>query len=121
MDRAVKDGKVIPGEYLILEFDFSRISRSPEIENSTKFLALEINETLLDFKSKYVKYLGESFESEMSRFVTDNPAGNLRILIAAVDRALQDIHNRGDKNNPLFGVKGVCYSRLLHTIMLSNT
>ena len=120
MDRAVKDGEIMPGQYLVLNCDFSRINRSPLIEKSTDFLALEINRILLDFKNTYAEYLGESFVSEISRFVPDNPVGNLSILIAAVHRALQDIHKKGDKNHPLFSVKGVCHSRLLHIVMLSN-
>lgn len=108
MDRAVKDGKVLPGQYLVLNFDFSCIDRSPPIEKATQSLAQEINETLLDFKLRYVDFLGESFALETSRFIDSNPVINLRILIAAVDRALGDIHNKGDKNHPLFGVKGVC-------------
>jgi hypothetical protein len=110
----------MPGQYLVLNFDFSRYSRSHPIENNTESLALEINRTLLGFKNRYAKYLGESFESKISRFIPDNPVGNLSILIAAVHRALQDIHNKGDKNYPLFGVKGVSHSRLLHTVILSN-
>lgn len=120
MDRAVKDGEVMPGQHLVLNFDFSGITRSPLIEESTEFLAMEINQTLLEFKKTYAKYLGESFELEISGFIPDNPVGNLRILIVAVHEALQDIHDKGDKNHPLFGVKGVCHSRLLHTVILSN-
>ena len=121
MDRAVKGGEVMPGEYLVLNFDFSRINRSPPIEQTTESLTQEINQTLLDFKDTYAKYLGESFESKLSRFIPHLPVGNLRILIAAVHHALQDIHNKGNKNHPLFGVKGVCHSMLLHTVMLSNS
>src|SRR6266568_903206 len=98
----------MPGQYLVLNFDFSRIKRSPPIERSTQFLAQEINETLLDFKDAYIDHLGESFALRTSRFTDSNPILNLRILNAAVDRALGNIHNKGDKDHPLFGVKGVC-------------
>ena len=74
----------------------------------------------MEFKDIYAQYLGELFESEMSQFIPDNPVGNLNILIAAVHGALRDIHNKGNKNHPLFGVKGVCHSRLMHTVILSN-
>jgi len=98
----------MPGQYLILNFDFSRIDRSPPMEKATQSLAQEINRTLLRFKRTYVDYLGESFALETSHFIDSNPVLNLGILIAAVDDALGDIHNKGDKNHPLFGVKGVC-------------
>jgi hypothetical protein len=98
----------MPGQYLVLNFDFSRIDRSPPIEKATQALAQEINRTLLRFKRTYVDYLGDSFALETSRFIDSNPALNLGILSAAVDNALEDIHNKGDKNHPLFSVKGVC-------------
>jgi len=107
VDRAVEDGKVMPGQYLVLNFDFSRIDRSPPIEKATQALAQEINRTLLHFKRTYVDSLGESFALETSHFIDSNPVLNLGILITAVDDALEDIHNKGDKNHPLFGVKGI--------------
>ncbi|OCK88579.1 DUF1703-domain-containing protein [Cenococcum geophilum 1.58] len=107
VNRAVKDGKVMPGQYLVLNFDFSCTDRSLPIENAMQSLAQEINDTLLDFRLTYADYLGESFALETSRFIDSNPVRNLRILIAAVDRALGNIHDKGDKNNPLFGVKGI--------------
>jgi len=108
VNRAVKDGKVMPGQYLVLNFDFSCTDRSLPIENAMQSLAQEINDTLLDFRLTYADYLGESFALETSRFINSNPVRNLRILIAAVDRALGNIYDKGDENNPLFGVKGVC-------------
>jgi len=98
----------MPGQYLILNFDFSQIDRSPPIEKATQALAQEINQTLLQFKRTYVDYLGDSFALETSRFINSNPVLNLRILNAAVNNALEDIHNKSDKNHPLFSVKGVC-------------
>jgi len=107
VNRAVKDGKATPGQYLVLNFDFSRTDRSLPIKNATQSLAQEINNTLLDFKLTYVNYLGESFALKTSRFINSNPVRNLRILITAINRALRNIYNKGNKNNPLFGVKGV--------------
>ena len=90
-----------------MEFDFSRVDRTPKITESVKFLREEINYGLLEFKHKYTKYLGESFASAASDFWENDPTGNLADLIIAVDHALQDIQRRGEEDHPLWDVKGV--------------
>ena len=73
------------------------------------------------FKHQYTEYLGPSFASETSSFLKDNPGGNLRRLVVAVDRALRRIHDKGKETDALRGVQGYACSILLHTIMHSNT
>jgi hypothetical protein len=108
VDKAVKNGMVQPGRYLILEFDFSRVARPRNIDESTESLKRKINRGLSRFKSHYTKYLGKSLASATSGFIQNDPAGNLTDLVDAVDLALQDIHDRGEKDHPLWGVQGVC-------------
>ena len=107
MDKAVKNGIVQPGQYLILHFDFSRVTRTGKIDESMESLRREINRGLLEFKLAYTKDLGESFGSETSGFIQNDPAGNLTDLVHAVDRALQDIQKRDEKGHPLRDVRGV--------------
>ncbi|KIX01561.1 uncharacterized protein Z518_09287 [Rhinocladiella mackenziei CBS 650.93] len=59
------------------------------------------------FKYEYTRYLGESFASQTSTFVENHPAGNLERLINAVDGTLQDIHERGEEDHPLWNVQGI--------------
>ena len=108
MDKAVKDGIVKPGQYLILEFDFSCVARPRKIDESAESLRGKINNGLSQFKLDYAKDLGESFVSETSDFIQNDPARNLRALVQAVNRALQDIHNRGEEDHALWDVQGVC-------------
>jgi len=108
VDKAVQEGIVQPGRYLILDFDFSCVTRFSIMNESTTFLQRNINDSLLQFKYNYTKALGESFASETSNFIENNPARNLRVLIRAVNRALQGIHDRGEEKNPLWDVEGVC-------------
>ena len=108
MDKAVKNGIVKPGQYLILEFDFSCVARPRNIDESVEFLREEINRRLSEFKLEYTKFLGPSFASETSGFKENNPAGNLVRLVEAVNRALRDIQERGEEGHPLWGVLGVC-------------
>jgi len=108
VDKAVEDGIVQPGRYLILEFDFSCVHRPCTLHESAESLAREMNLGLLRFKSRYTKYLGDSFASETSAFRENDPGGNLRCLIEAVDHALENIRDRDEKDDPLPGVQGVC-------------
>jgi hypothetical protein len=108
VDKAVKNGIVQPGRYLTLEFDFSRVARPHNIDESTESLKREINRGLSRFKSHYTKYLGKSFASATSGFIQNDPAGNLTDLIEAVNLALQGICDRGKKGHLLRDVRGVC-------------
>jgi hypothetical protein len=71
-------------------------------------LGREINRRLERFKIDYTQYLGESFALETANFPKNDPAGNLATLVEAVNAALRGIHNRGEKDHPLWDVRGVC-------------
>jgi hypothetical protein len=108
VDKVVKNGIIRPGRYLILEFDFSCVDRSRNLNESAQSLGRLINHELSIFKLNYTKDLGESFASQTSNFIENDPAGNLSDLVEAVDFTLQDIHNRGEESHPLWDVQGVC-------------
>jgi hypothetical protein len=108
VDKAVKNGIIRPGRYLILEFDFSGVDRSRNLNESAESLRRLINLGLSIFKLNYTKDLGESFASQTSNFIKNDPAGNLADLVEAVDFTLQNIHNRGEESHPLWDVQGVC-------------
>ena len=113
MDKAVQDGKATPGQYLVLKFDFSKIVHSHDIRTATKNLTRNINSSLVDFTDEYAKHLGESFASRTSQhFNSSDPSGNLGHYVGAVNTALRRIREASNKNHPLFGIKGVCHSRL---------
>jgi hypothetical protein len=101
VDKAVKSGIVQPGQYLILNFDFSRVIRTLKIDESVKFLRREINDELSNFRREYTNDLGQSFASATSDFKENDPARNLKIIVQAVDRALRNIKKRGEENHPL--------------------
>jgi hypothetical protein len=108
VDKAVKNNIIKPGQYLILEFDFSRVTRTRKIDESVDSLRREINRGLLRFNRCYTNHLGQSFASATSDLIQNDPAGNLTDLVLAVNRALQGIQKRGEKDHPLWGVRGVC-------------
>jgi hypothetical protein len=108
VDKAVKNGIVKSGQYLILAFDFSRVTRTRKIDESVESLRSEINDGLEEFKLEYTNDLGQSFASATSGFKENDPARNLKILVNAVNRELRDIQKRGEKSHPLWGIRGVC-------------
>jgi hypothetical protein len=109
VDKAVKSGIVQPGQYLILQFDFSRVARPHNMDESTEFLRREINRGLSEFKLEYTEILGgESFASATSGFIQNDPAGNLIDLVNAVDRVLRGVQKQGKNDHPLWGIQGVC-------------
>jgi len=108
VDKAVNDGKIRPGQYLVLEFNFSNIIRSPKLDVAAQFLMDEINGSLQEFISTYARYLGESFTSRVSRFTNRNPTEDLYTLVEAVHHTLRGIRKKDDKSHPLFSVRGVC-------------
>jgi hypothetical protein len=112
VDKAVENDIVKPGQYLILQFDFSRVARSRNINESVESLKREINLGLEEFKLEYTNDLGQSFASATSRFKENDPTGNLTVLIKAVDRVLRGIQKRGEESHPLWGIRGVY---LFHT------
>jgi hypothetical protein len=118
VDKAVNNGIVRPGQYLVLEFDFSRVPRPLNINESMECLKIEINDRLSEFKREYTNDLGQSFESATSGFIQNNPARNLIILVDAVDRSLRDIKKRGEENHPLRDIRGVY---LFYTTAYHNT
>jgi len=108
VDKAVRNGIVKPGRYLVLEFDFSRVIRDRQIVESVEGLRREISRGLSVFMTQYADRLGPSFASATSGFVQNDPAGNLSDLVLAVSHALQCIQEKGEKDDALRGVRGVC-------------
>jgi hypothetical protein len=117
VDRSVKDGDIIPGQHLTLRVDF--LPYHCHHMDPAKKCAIAIDDAISAFVRKYYEDLGKTFAEKASRSYIETPARNLSLLISDVHLALQNIHEKDDKNHPLFGVKGVCLTRLLHTI-LSN-
>jgi hypothetical protein len=107
VDKAVKSGIVQPGQYLVLHFDFSRVTRTLKMDESVESLRREINRGLSEFKLEYTNDLGQSFASATSGFIQNDPAGNLTDLVQAVNRVLQGIQKRGEEHHALWGVRGV--------------
>ena len=64
----VTSGKIMPGEYLILKFNFAEISRTPDLNKAARSLAANITLSLVQFYRTYNRQLGlplSQLQSEM--------------------------------------------------------
>jgi hypothetical protein len=118
VDRSVKNGDIRPGQYFVLKIEFSRYT-SANAETVARTFVSGIDQAISNFVSAYCINLGEKFTVNACRSYTETPASNLRKLISDVNSTLKRIKESGDKDHPYYDIKGVCHTRLLHTI-LSN-
>ncbi|KAF9343657.1 hypothetical protein BGX34_006514, partial [Mortierella sp. NVP85] len=105
VDQDVKSGKITPGQYLIMSFDFSAIDRSPDLEVARKSLSGMIVNSIKAFYTTYGPYLGDKSSDQLiERNVTEDPIESLGACVTLVEAALNLVM---DLEDPLFGVKGI--------------
>ncbi|KAF9385135.1 hypothetical protein BGX21_001137 [Mortierella sp. AD011] len=105
VDRDVKSGRVIPGQYLILPFDFSEVDRSRDLSVATKSLADMINGTVKQFYMTYAPYLGDKSSDQLIKEnISPRAATSLRDCVISVQARLNNVMGKDD---PLYGVKGI--------------
>jgi len=90
------EGKVEPGQYFILMFDFSMAERSPDINDAARYLKKAISRAFEVFYKTYAAYLGEG---AINLIDPDSPAVSLERCVEKVNSAIQ--------NEPLTDIKGV--------------
>lgn|SRR5271154_7046530 len=93
------EGKVKPGQYFILKFDFSTVERSPDVDAAARYLKMSISQTFEEFYNTYVTYLGEDAKTLID---PDSPALSLRRCVERVNSAIQ---KSGDES--LTDIQGV--------------
>ncbi|RPA89499.1 DUF1703-domain-containing protein [Choiromyces venosus 120613-1] len=108
IDKDVKGDKITPGEYMILEFNFSAVNCTRDLNKAAEELALSIITRLKRFYEDYYPYLGGSLGQMISENINQRSAINsLANLVQLVNRTLREVKNRGDKKHPLANVKGI--------------
>src|SRR5271154_540971 len=93
------EGKVKPGEYFILKFDFSTVERSQDINDAARYLKKAISQAFEVFYETYVTYLGED---AIKLIDPDSPAISLERCVGRVNSAIQ----KGDDES-LTDIQGV--------------
>ena len=99
MQKDIAAGKMKPGQYFILKFDFSRIARSPDDKAADRSLKNSINGSFRRFYNTYGEHLGEDANSLIN---PDEPSQSLEQCVEKVNSAIQ---KRG--NEALAGIQGV--------------
>ncbi|KAF9351659.1 hypothetical protein BGX26_010372 [Mortierella sp. AD094] len=110
VDRDVKSGRGIPGQYLILTFDFSQVNRSPDLGAAENSLNDMVNGDIEAFYRTYAPYLGESPSDQLihENISSSDPLKSLGRCVSFVRKALNSVIEIHD---PLYGVKGVSASK----------
>ncbi|KAF9176761.1 hypothetical protein BGZ50_009714 [Haplosporangium sp. Z 11] len=105
VDRDVESGKVAPGQYLILAFDFSAVNRSPDVEVAEASLNSMLNSAIRAFYMTYATYLGTATSDQLiERRVSPSAVESLADCVNLVKHALDAVREGED---PLYGVKGI--------------
>ena len=99
MQKDIAEGKVKPGQYFVLKFDFSTVDRSPDVNIAARNLKMSISQTFEEFYNTYVTYLCEDAKTLID---PDSPVLSLRRCVERVKSAIQ---KRGDE--ALAGIQGV--------------
>src|SRR5271154_5307741 len=82
------EGKVKPGEYFILKFDFSTVERSQDINDAARYLKEAISGAFEVFYETYVTYLGEDAINLIS---PDSPARSLKRCVRRVNSVIRKL------------------------------
>ncbi|KAG0264059.1 hypothetical protein DFQ27_001452, partial [Actinomortierella ambigua] len=105
VDRDVESGKVTPGQYLILAFDFSAVNHSPDVEVAEASLNDMLNNSIRAFYMTYAPYLGTATSYQLIKESTSPDAvESLAACVSLVQEALKAVTEEDD---PLAGVKGI--------------
>ncbi|KAG0196105.1 hypothetical protein BGX28_000135, partial [Mortierella sp. GBA30] len=106
VDQDVESGKISPGQYLILAFDFSKVNRSPNLETAEESLGGMINNTVETFYRVYAPYLGKATGKQLTDELISpsDPVRSLGRCVTLVQEALNAVMETDD---PLYGVKGI--------------
>jgi hypothetical protein len=110
------EGKVKPGQYFVLKFDFSRATRSLDVAEADKALKRMISTDFELFYDTYGMYLGEDASKKIN---PDDPADSLTRCVMLVNKALKDARQRGDK--ALADVQGVRMASFFCLVLLVLT
>jgi hypothetical protein len=106
VDKDVKAGKVTPGQYLILSFNFAGLNRSNDLRIADIALNNMINDSIKQFYSTYASYFGHDTDEELMQKLIkpDDSISSLAECIRVVQKTLRAV---ADDSHPLADVKGV--------------
>jgi hypothetical protein len=88
VQKDIEEGRVTPGQFFTLKFDFSITDRSSNAVEASQFLKNSINQSLRDFYETYSGYLGEGANKLSRDIAPERPVDNLRDCVRLVRKVL---------------------------------
>ncbi|KAF9103236.1 hypothetical protein BGX27_010669, partial [Mortierella sp. AM989] len=104
IDEHVENNRVFPGNYFVLQFDFSCVDRSQDREVARRSLNLMLNGSIKQFYTTYEPYLRKSADHLIQDLIKDDATASLGKCVNVVHNILTRVENPDD---PLSKIKGI--------------
>ena len=88
----------MPGQFFSLKFDFSRVNRSPDIDQAHRSLERTIASSFRAFYETYSTYLGVDEEELLKNIVLEDPAESLLHCVSLVQKAISKLRDSGQSD-----------------------
>ncbi|KAG0058715.1 hypothetical protein BGZ90_004807 [Linnemannia elongata] len=100
----VQKGRLNPGRYFVLRFDFSAVNRSQDLKVARHSLNLMLNESIMEFYRTYEPYLRMPADYLIEKYVKDDAMASMRACANVVHNILSSAKSPED---PLSMIKGI--------------
>ena len=100
MQKDIDAGKVNPGQYFVLEFDFSKINPNPDLTKANEALIKFLNASIKSFYKIYATYLGKSYADLCEDIDSTEPNLTLQSCVESVRNAIR-------QGGQLAGIEGI--------------
>jgi hypothetical protein len=89
VQKDINEGKVKPGQYFVLKFDFSKVRPNPDLTEANKTLIKFLNSSLEAFYETYAAYLGRDVTDLCQTIDSEEPNISLRRCGESVRHAIR--------------------------------
>jgi hypothetical protein len=89
VQKDINEGKVKPGQYFILKFDFSKVRPNPDLTEANETLIKFLNSSLKTFYRTYAVYLGRDVTDLYQTIDSKEPNISLRRCAQSVRHAIR--------------------------------
>ncbi|PUU82635.1 hypothetical protein B9Z19DRAFT_1120395 [Tuber borchii] len=108
IDIPVNQNAIVPGEYLILKFNFAGLRHSQDPNAAAEGLSANILWSLQEFYRAYDTYLGASLQDLIVENINYSSAiSSFRNVVTHANYKLQAVRRARDPKHPLAKVKGI--------------
>jgi hypothetical protein len=100
VQKDIDERKVSPGQYFVLNFDFSKINPSPDLTDADEALVGFLNYSLETFYGRYTAYLGGNSTGLCPKIDSKDPINSLEECALSVRDAIR-------RDGRLAGIEGI--------------